>query len=180
MNVVKGTSITNEKNTIERKEKEIMIMNKRKKYTGKLLIAFLTLTLLVSSVFTNVSAANVCPVINGNANKTVSFQVKTDKNWLTSNKITLTQNGKGKAKGKTWSGCRAKTYDIWGHYLVRVTDNKGKTKTYEWTGKNLTIRGLKKKTTYKIKVTPYDKTSIHVTWTAIKNGGFYGWSKVPS
>ena len=144
-----------------------------------LTIILLTVTMLIASSCTNVFAANVCSIIGGTAKSTQTFTIKTNGNWLSSKKVTLTQTAKGTAKGKTWTSCKTKYYKIWGHYSVRITDSKGKTKVYSWTDKNFTIKGLKKNSSYKIQVVPYSNGGISATFAGITNGGFYGWDKIP-
>lgn len=145
----------------------------------KIISMILITAMLVSACTVNVMAANVCRNIGGTARSTTTFTIKTDKTWITSNKIKLTQTAKGTAEGRTWITCRPKYYKIWGHYSVRITDNKGKTKAYSWTGKEFTIKGLKKNSSYKVQVVPYTNGSINATATGLLNGGFRGWKSTP-
>ena len=149
------------------------------KKTKKVISLILLAAMLVTTSASHVLAANVCKNIGGSARATTTFTIKTDKTWLTSNQVKLTQTAKGTAEGRTWSGCRPKYYKIWGHYTVYVIDSKGKQKISSWTGKNFTIKGLKKNSTYKVKVVPYSNGSISSTWSGIVNGGFRGWSSTP-
>ena len=149
-------------------------MKRIKKIIGLILLT----AVLITANVTNVFAANVCKEIGGAVGYTKSFKITTDSTWLTSNKVKLTQTAKGTAEGRTWTG-RKKYYKIWGHYTIHVTDSKGKTKKYSWTGKNFTISGLKKNSTYRIKVVPYSNGSISATWSGLTNGGFWGWNKTP-
>lgn len=144
-----------------------------------LTIILLTVMALLTSCLTNVSAANVCKNIGGTANYQTTFTIKTSNSWLSSKKVTLKQTAQGTAKGRGWTSYKTKYYKIWGYYNVYVTDSKGKTKTYTWTGKTLSISGLKKNSTYKVKVVPHDNGSYHTSYTCIINGGFYGWYKTP-
>ena len=150
------------------------------KKTTKIISLMLVVVMLISASVTNVFAANMCPNVWGSGKKATTFTIKTDKYWITSNKVKLTQTEKGTAKGKVWSSGREKTYKLWGHYSVQILDSKGRVlKRANWTDKNFTITGLKKNSTYKLKVTPYANGSISATWTGITNGGFYGWKYVP-
>lgn len=150
------------------------------KKTGKIISIILVVAMLITANVTNVFAANVCKNVWGTGKITRTFTIKTDKNWLTSNKVKLTQTAMGTAKGKKWSSGKQKTYKIWGHYTVYVMNSKGKVlKRSSWTGKNFTVSGLKKNTKYIVKVVPYSNGGISATWSGVVNGGFYGWKYVP-
>ena len=140
------------------------------------------LTLLIATVFIftyllsmTVFAANVCSRIDGTVNSTTSFTIKTDKKWLTSNSVTLTQT-KGRAEGLEWIGAKPKKYSLYGRYTVHVTDKKGNTEKYTWTDGNFTIKNLKANSSYTVKVVPRSERD-YINATSIFHGGFYGWSQ---
>lgn len=144
-----------------------------KKNWKMLILMFVLLSFVIPAKAENIS---------GRADGSVTFYVTTNSKWLSSKRVTLKQNGKGKAIGVKLIGGQKKYYSMYGRYKVTISyvkGNKTYKKTCSWTGKSKSF-SLKKNQTYTFVVRPYSKLDMHTSFEALYKGfGFYGWYKTP-
>ena len=141
-------------------------------------IALLLCLVVCISIIPLASAANVCSQITGYSGSERTFTVETKNRPILSEKITLTQSGKGTYTYRPARGTGTKTKTAYMPYKVyykRSGDKNWKSK--EWTGKNCTLT-LKKYSTYTIRVVPYTSTQLnkHFFGSGVKFNRLLSWS----
>lgn len=129
---------------------------KKVKRLFTLLLAVLTLS--CSLVLPTNAASNVCLNVSGsaaNCDKWTTIVVETGKNWG-KNKITFSQT-KGRIR---YSGSCFDT-NTYGAYTIKVTNqDTNETETYYWKYKQTYTLKLNDKTTYTIKIKPYQVATV--------------------
>ena len=146
---------------------------------ARIIISFSLVILTLFAFITPAHAAsNVCSLISGNANKTVTFEVRTKSRFLFKDYITLKQT---KGTALVWKNAfmqkqvEKKLYAYYDVTVARVDGKKDKyCKTYNWDGASLKIK-LADYTDYKITVKPVTYNSVSSLFSSVL---FIKWKNV--